>query len=221
MLIVGAGVAGLAAARAFARRGVDDVHLLELEDDAGGNSRGHAMDGLACPLGAHYLPLPGPEAPEVAELLLELGLVRHELGRTVYDERHLCHSPQERLFIDGAWVEGVLPPAEAGLGDAGAVPPLRRRRRSRARGPWLSRCRRTGRRGPTAMAALDAVTFDAWLDQRRAGRSATALVPGLLLPRRLWRRQRRRLGLGRAALLRQPRTAFTRRATPTRRPSRC
>jgi hypothetical protein len=30
-------------------------------------------------------------------------------GRWVYDERHLCHSPQERLFFNGEWQEGLLP----------------------------------------------------------------------------------------------------------------
>jgi len=114
VLIVGAGIAGLSAARAFMRRGVDDLRVLELEDAAGGNSRGHVLAGLSCPLGAHYLPLPGAAAREVSEWLHELGLLRLEFGRTVADERHLCHSPQERLFIDGAWVEGLLPPAEAG-----------------------------------------------------------------------------------------------------------
>jgi len=118
VLVVGAGVAGLAAARACAQAGVDDVHLLELEDSAGGNSRGQVLAGMACPMGAHYLPMPGPQAHEVSALLHELGLLRSELGRTVADERHLCHSPQERLFIDGAWVEGLLPPAEPGSATA-------------------------------------------------------------------------------------------------------
>ena len=114
VLIVGAGMAGLAAARAFARAGIDDVQLLELEDQAGGNSRGHRIAGIGCPLGAHYLPVPnsGPELREVAEWLHEIGLLKSQLGRTVADERHLCHSPQERLFIEGEWVEGLLPPAE-------------------------------------------------------------------------------------------------------------
>ena len=48
-----------------ARAGVDDFALLELEDAAGGNSRGHALGGIACPLGAHYLPVPGDDAREV------------------------------------------------------------------------------------------------------------------------------------------------------------
>jgi monoamine oxidase len=113
-LVLGGGIAGLAAARTFARRGVDDVHLLELEDEPGGNSRGMQLAGMACPLGAHYLPLPGPHAHEVQQLLFDLKLARTEFGRTVYAEEHLCHSPQERLFFEGAWHEGLLPPAEPG-----------------------------------------------------------------------------------------------------------
>jgi predicted NAD/FAD-dependent oxidoreductase len=111
-LVVGGGIAGLSALRALTRAGVADAQLLELENEAGGNSRGHLMDGIACPLGAHYLPLPGPDAHEVGEWLHEIGLLRVDpLRRTsVPDERHLCHSPQERLFIDGAWQDGLLPP---------------------------------------------------------------------------------------------------------------
>ncbi len=161
VLVVGAGIAGLAAARAFVRRGVDDVQLLELEDAPGGNSRGHVLAGQRCPLGAHYLPLPGPQAREVSEWLHEIGLLRHELGRTVADERHLCHSPQERLFIDGAWADGVLPPAEP------ASPTLAQYRRFAAA---VARAQALGfalpsQRAPwtPAHAALDAVTFEAWL----------------------------------------------------------
>src|SRR5204862_7587138 len=105
--------AGAPAARDLAQRGIDDVRLRELEDSAGGNSRGHRIAGMACPLGAHYLPLPGDDAVEVAALLDELGLRRHVNGRVVYDERHLCHSPQERLYIAGHWHDGLLPPLEA------------------------------------------------------------------------------------------------------------
>ncbi len=65
VLIAGGGVAGLAAARALRLRGVDDYALLELEDTAGGNARGGVVGGIACPLGAHYLPVPGDAAPEV------------------------------------------------------------------------------------------------------------------------------------------------------------
>ncbi|HZF80453.1 MAG TPA: FAD-dependent oxidoreductase [Rubrivivax sp.] len=114
VLVVGGGIAGLAAARGFLRAGIHDVHVLEMEDNPGGNSRGHTLGGLACPLGAHYLPLPMPQSHEVAEWLHEIGLLKTELGRTVADERHLCHSPQERVFIDGTWAEGLLPPTQPG-----------------------------------------------------------------------------------------------------------
>jgi predicted NAD/FAD-dependent oxidoreductase len=163
--IVGAGVAGLAAARALLSAGIDDLRVFELEDEAGGNARGHVMGGMACPLGAHYLPLPGPQAHEVAELLHELGLLRHELGRTLADERHLCHSPQERLWRAGLWTEGLLPHAEPGSAAqaqyqrfAGLVADTSRR---------LAFALPSRRAGWTAgHAALDAIPFADWLGRQ-------------------------------------------------------
>lgn len=161
VLVVGGGVAGLSAARALRSRG-RDVRLLELEDEPGGNSRGMRLQGHEAPLGAHYLPLPGDAAHEVRGLLADLGLARHVFGRWVYDERHLCHSPQERLFFDGAWHDGLLPPAEPGSATA---------RQYRAFGQAVADAQRTlGFAMPTARApwtaghaALDAVTFADWL----------------------------------------------------------
>ena len=109
VVIAGGGVAALAAARALRLQGMDDFTLLELEDDAGGNSRAGVVSGIACPLGAHYLPVPGDAAVDVQNLLEELGLRQRVAGRWVYDERHLCHSPQERLFFSGEWQDGLLP----------------------------------------------------------------------------------------------------------------
>ena len=109
VVIAGGGVAGLAAARALRLKGMDDFALLELEGEAGGNSRGGSVNGITCPLGAHYLPVPSDDAPEVQDLLEELGLRKRVAGRWEYDERHLCHSPQERLFFNGAWQNGLLP----------------------------------------------------------------------------------------------------------------
>lgn len=109
VVIAGGGVAGLAAARALRLRGREDLALLELEDSAGGNARGTEVGGLPCPMGAHYLPLPGDDAPHVQNLLEELGLRTRVSGRWQYDERHLCHSPQERLLFQGQWQEGLLP----------------------------------------------------------------------------------------------------------------
>ncbi|GAP35490.1 NAD(P)/FAD-dependent oxidoreductase [Piscinibacter sakaiensis] len=172
-VIVGAGVAGLACARALRQRGREDIAVLELEDQAGGNARAHAMGGMACPLGAHYLPLPDPRDEALLGLLAELGLVQHAAGRLVYDERHLCHSLQERLYIgpddeERAWHEGLLPPVDA-------LPPAERarsladyRRFAAAVRPWVARgafAMPTARAGwNEALAALDAQPFDRWLD---------------------------------------------------------
>ena len=109
VVIAGGGVAGLAAARNLRLRGIDDFALLDLEDQAGGNSRATAVQGFACPMGAHYLPVPGDAASDVQNLLEELGLRKRVSGRWIYDERHLCHSPQERLFFQGEWQDGLLP----------------------------------------------------------------------------------------------------------------
>jgi NADPH-dependent 2,4-dienoyl-CoA reductase/sulfur reductase-like enzyme len=51
VVIAGGGVAGLAAARSLRLAGIADFALLELEDSAGGNSRGGAVQGVACPPG--------------------------------------------------------------------------------------------------------------------------------------------------------------------------
>jgi hypothetical protein len=153
------------------------VQVFDLEDAAGGNSRGHTIAGMACPLGAHYLPLPGERAVEVIELLEALGLRRTERGQAVYDERHLCHSPQERLNIAGHWHEGLLPPVDA--------LPLAERAGTLAQYRAFSAAVAAASAGgafsmPTARSgwsakldALDAVAFAPWLAAR--GLSAPAL----------------------------------------------
>ncbi|MDD2544827.1 MAG: FAD-dependent oxidoreductase [Burkholderiaceae bacterium] len=170
VLIAGGGVAGLAAARALRLRGIDDVALLELEDEAGGNSRGGAVGGIACPLGAHYLPLPGEAASEVQDLLEDFGLRRRIAGRWQVDERHLCHSPQERLFFQGTWQEGLLPVQGVGAATlaqyrrfAGLVEAL-----GRAAPFTLPVCKAWGQKRPVSPVhqALDALTFASWLDQQ-------------------------------------------------------
>ena len=170
VIVVGAGIAGLAAARALQRAGVDDVHVFDLEDAAGGNSRGHVMAGMACPLGAHYLPLPGVHAVELIALLEELGLRTMQAGQPVYDERHLCHSPQERLFIAGQWHEGLLPPMAA-LPVAQRAQTLAQYRQfsnavaSVGQGGAFSMPTARSRWSP-ALDALDAITFAQWLDEQ-------------------------------------------------------
>ena len=176
-IVVGAGISGLAATRTLARAGIDDVQLLELEDEPGGNSRGYAIGGMRCPLGAHYLPLPGERAVEVIELLEALGVRRTERGRVVYDERTLCHSPQERLHIGGFWHDALLPPVDA-LPEAERAETLVQYRQFSAAVDAASTASAFAM--PTARAAwspqleaLDRTTFAAWLDAQ--GLTARAL----------------------------------------------
>jgi phytoene dehydrogenase-like protein len=111
LLIVGGGIAGLSAAWWLRRSGYSDFRLLELEARPGGNSQWGENRVSAFPWGAHYLPLPGVELPWVRLLLADLGVLRGdpEAPEPRYDERHLCFAPQERLFLHGAWQEGLQP----------------------------------------------------------------------------------------------------------------
>ncbi|VWX59439.1 conserved hypothetical protein [Burkholderiales bacterium 8X] len=165
VLIAGGGVAGLAAARSLRLAGIEDFCLLDLEAEAGGNSRGGAIGGIAHPLGAHYLPVPGDHAHEVQDLLEEFGLRSRVSGRWRYDERHLCHSPQERLFFRGAWQDSLLPQGDVGAATrdqyrrfAAEVEAVRRALPFRI--PTLRASRLDG------LLELDALPFGRWLDQR-------------------------------------------------------
>lgn len=105
VVIVGGGIAGLSAGWRLLRRGVGDFVVLELERTAGGNSRGGENEVASYPWAAHYVPIPDEKATLVRELFTELGVLRDG----AWDERYLCFSPQERLFMHGRWHEGVEP----------------------------------------------------------------------------------------------------------------
>ena len=172
VVVVGAGVAGLAAAWHLQQRGVRDLIVLELEDSPGGNARGGASAITAYPWGAHYLPLPGPEATAVRELLRELGIIEgvDGAGRPRYDERHLCHAPQERLFQYGRWHEGLFPWAGARAADRAQHEAFRaemdryRRWRDAAGRRAFATPRRAG--APGAFAELDRLSMAEFLAAR-------------------------------------------------------
>ena len=105
IVIVGGGIAGLSAGWELERKGFRDFVILELEKNAGGNSRSGENETTSYPWAAHYVPVPGPQVTLARELFEELGVLRNG----VWDERHLCFSPQERLFLHGEWHSGVEP----------------------------------------------------------------------------------------------------------------
>jgi len=170
VLIVGGGISGLSAAWRLAKSGVDDFLVMEMESEAGGNSRGGQSPLVAYPWGAHYLPLPTREAIYVRDLLAELGVLQGDpaAAKPAYDERYLCATPQERVFRHGLWEEGLLP--HRGLDAAERAQQKRFHDRMEA----LKQARgRDGRRLfaiPMALSttdpewrALDQVSFKQWL----------------------------------------------------------
>ena len=171
VLIAGGGIAALAAARALRQAGISDVALLELEDAAGGNSRAGSVGGLPCPLGAHYLPVPGDDAPEVQDFLEELGVRQRVAGRWQYRDEYLCFSPQERLFYQGEWLEGLLPTHDV---SASTLAQYQRfadlvsaaMRTQRFTMPVMRSWDKNSGLAP-AHCALDAITFDSWLQQHQ------------------------------------------------------
>src|SRR5262245_32917254 len=108
-VIVGGGVAGLAAAWRLARAGAADFLLLELEPVPGGTARAGSAAAGPFPWGAHYVPAPLANNRLLVTLLEEIGAVegREPDGTPVIAEEVLCRDPQERVFFRGRWYEGL------------------------------------------------------------------------------------------------------------------
>jgi hypothetical protein len=108
--IVGGGMAGLSAAWWLKKNNYNDFVVFEMDQEVGGNSRSGSNSISKYPWGAHYVPLPGPEAHYVRELFEEIGIIKgYQNGLPVFDEYYLCADPHERLFFQGQWQEGLVP----------------------------------------------------------------------------------------------------------------
>ncbi len=186
--IVGSGVAGLTAAWRLAREG-HTRFLLVTGPEPHGNAASCTTtvggERLRYPTGAHYLPLPSLESMHVRTMLSDFGVLLDGAATAAptYDERVLVHAPDERLYRDGRWQEGLVP----GDADREDPPPstgLPPKRVPVAEGSAIDRFFRTvdglrkarGADGRKVFAipivfasadprwtALDAMTFAAWL----------------------------------------------------------
>lgn len=110
-LIVGGGVAGLAAGWSLLNEGQRDFRILEMEPEPGGNSRSGANAVSTFPWGAHYLTQPNPGNEELIGFLREIEVITgfDGRGRPIYDEACLCAEPAERLLYFGRWQNGLVP----------------------------------------------------------------------------------------------------------------
>ncbi|MFL6332801.1 MAG: FAD-dependent oxidoreductase [Pyrinomonadaceae bacterium] len=121
VVIVGGGVAGLAAAWRFLRAGFEDFVLLELEPAPGGTARSGEEHGVVpYPWGAHYVPAPQKGNRALVALLDELGVLEGSdaEGEPVVGEQFLCRDPEERVYYRGRWYEGLYLHAGANEEDA-------------------------------------------------------------------------------------------------------
>ncbi len=109
IVIVGGGVAGLAAAWRLLKSGFQDFVLLELEPAPGGTARSDNSAIVPYPWGAHYLPAPLKENTTLLTLLNEMGVVegRDRDDEPIIGEQFLCRDPEERVFYRGRWYEGL------------------------------------------------------------------------------------------------------------------
>ncbi len=161
LVIVGAGMAGLCAAWRLEKRGFRDFVVLELEREPGGVARSGENGISRYPWGAHYVPVPGPKSLLIRELLEDLGV----LAGGKWDERHLCFSPQERLFLHGRWQDGIEPELAATRRDHEQYRRFQDRINDfRASGQFTIPMERAGR---VPDVALDRIPMSEWL--RRNG----------------------------------------------------
>lgn len=161
MVVVGAGLAGLVAARALRKAGLD-VRVLEARDRVGGRTLNHTLgDGQVVEAGGQFV---GPTQKHVLALAAEVGVrtfPAFDQGQAVY-----VHGGRAKRFGGG------IPPDYAALPDL-AVTMARLARATKdlplAR-PWDA---------PRA-GALDAVSLETWLRAAALGDGGVGLVNTLL-----------------------------------------
>jgi len=111
VIIIGSGIAGLAAARHLYQNNHKNFIIVELEKTLGGNSSWGENELSKFPWGGHYLPIPNPDLKFIIDFLLECNVISgfNTKNLPIYNELYLCHDLKERLYINGKWQEGLIP----------------------------------------------------------------------------------------------------------------
>lgn len=172
-LILGAGVSGLSAGYYLHKSGFEEFEIIELENDSGGNSRSGKNSIGSYPLGAHYLPQPGEEAILVRKFLEENRIIvgKDRNGKPIYNEKYLCFDPEERIFYQGRWNEGLYPTGTPGSPSANEEENFKKLIRS-----WRSKIGRDGRKAfsipidlsskDSEILKLDKITFFEYIKEQ-------------------------------------------------------
>lgn len=157
VIVVGAGLSGLVAAREVARAGLS-VRVLEARDRVGGRTYTKSIGGAPVDLGAHWL---GPQQKRIAALVAELGITTH---RQFTDGKVVTLLDGKRRLSRGALPP--LPPhhlVDLALGLRG----LEKLRRKLA--PDTPACATYGQR-------WDAMTADTWKRRRFKTSGGRAII---------------------------------------------
>lgn len=111
VLIIGAGISGLSAAYHLTQNSDRKITLLDLDNGFGGNSSSGSNAHTKYPWGAHYLPLPSIDNPDLINFLRKAEAITgfDTSGLPIFNEEYLCHEPEERLLINGKWQKGLIP----------------------------------------------------------------------------------------------------------------
>lgn len=111
VVIIGAGISGLSAGRWLLKNSISNFKVLDLENYTGGNACGGSNEISGYPNGAHYIPIPNNDLVDFLAFLEESKVITgwDENNLPVYNEYYLCFDPQERLYINGRWQEGLIP----------------------------------------------------------------------------------------------------------------
>jgi len=171
VVVAGGGCAGLAAAWRLLRAGVSEFQLLELESSPGGTARSGHSEVVGYPWGAHYIPAPLKDDRTLIALLDELGVIEgtDAQGNPLVGEQYLCRDPEERVYHQGRWYEGLYLRAGASAEDERQFDSFRQATRR-----WSAWRDARGRRAfaiPVAtssqdaeVTALDKISMASWMD---------------------------------------------------------
>ena len=176
VVIVGAGIAGLSAARRLLASGYEDFVVLELESAPGGTARSGANGDERVPVGRalHHRADEGERrAPRAAPRARSRRGQPTPRGEPIFREEVLCREPQERVFADGAWHDGLyLARRRVGRRQA-AVRALQARPSSASRRCATRRAAARSRSRPRAapttptLTALDKTSIAEWLAREK------------------------------------------------------